>query len=89
LALVPVPNPGARSVALKLSAACDRVTLRLWTANLVLVMELSQGPLAAGWGSIALPPWTLPNGLYFLTATAIQGARRTAPVPPVRLVLLR
>ena len=85
----PVPNPGAKAMAVKLSSACDALTLKVWSVNLVLVAEVQAGPCRAGWTTVPLPVESLPSGLYFATGSAIQGSRRSPPYRPVRLFLWR
>jgi len=89
LDMKPVPNPGAKAMAVKLSSACDALTLKVWSVNLVLVAEVQAGPCRAGWTTVPLPVESLPSGLYFATGSAIQGSRRSPPYRPVRLFLWR
>ena len=92
LDLQPVPQPDPRCMAIQLSAPADGLRLRLWTKSMALVATLSHGAAPAGWQTVAFPGGFfqgLPNGTYFVTAEADQGASKAFSARPCRLILVR
>lgn len=88
----PVPNPNPRALYFYLSAPADQVRLRVWSPAMVLMYEQgADGPWSAGWQSLTFrhPDWdALPDGLLFYSLDATQGAKKSLPRAPGRMVRL-
>ena len=74
-----------------LSAPADKVEVRVYSVALALIAVADSGPVQAGWVEVSLPAvWaaTLPNGLYYVRATATSGSR-SAPSKSYKMLVLR
>jgi hypothetical protein len=92
LALSGVPNPDPHSLALQLESPADAAVISLWTPALTLLGRWRCGPLGAGWQQVALPPGILagaPDGILYVTVQLERGAKRSAPIKPLRLYKTR
>jgi hypothetical protein len=83
VAVVAVPNPNPRSLAVELGGPADGVSLKLYTTAMQEIRHLSApGGQGAGWIDVALPvDWTrgLANGTYYVAAEAMEGSRQSPP----------
>jgi hypothetical protein len=70
------PNPGARSLSVKMAAPAQKLSVRLWTVGYTLACSFEAQSLHAGWNTVALPQaciLALPHGLYYVTLQASNG----------------
>lgn len=72
LAAVPVPQPNPKFLSLHLDSAADEVRVRVYDQGYQRRAQWQVQSVASGWVQLALPPELLglPNGLYFMKASA-------------------
>jgi hypothetical protein len=80
LAAVPFPNPNPRGLRVHLQGDADRLRVRVYTRNFVLLAERASNAqpakIQAGWSEAALPDLTgLSNGAYIAEVVAERDGR--------------
>lgn len=85
----PYPQPGARSLKLKLLGQADSIRVKIYSKSWVLVAEREGPGAAAGWSSLSLGSQVegLAPGLYYYCVDLKRAGQRSAAVKGTLLLL--
>jgi sialate O-acetylesterase len=84
------PNPNPTAFMLKLAGPADRCHVTVYSSGMLKVAELTApGRNSPGWATVPAASLDLANGIYYFTAMAEQGERRSFKIPAGRFMILK